>query len=56
MGSKINQIWLKQMHIQVENHARIDNLASIYYDYLLNITILSKWVSVLNQNLRIKNH
>jgi hypothetical protein len=31
-----------QRYKRVGNHARINNLASIYFDYLLNITILSK--------------
>jgi hypothetical protein len=40
--SKSNQIRSKQRYVHVGNHARINNLASIHFDYHLNITILSK--------------
>jgi hypothetical protein len=29
---KPDQIWVNQMHIHVENHARINNLTSIHFD------------------------
>jgi CII-binding regulator of phage lambda lysogenization HflD len=42
MGFKLDQIQSKQQHIHVRNHARINNLVSIHFDYHLNIIILSK--------------
>jgi len=51
---KLDQIQSKQRHGQVGKHARIPNLTSIHFDYQKVNTILSKWVLIQNQNLRIK--
>jgi hypothetical protein len=55
MEPKTNQIWSKKGIMHVENHARNNNIAFIHFDYHLNITILSRWVSVLNGKPIIKN-
>jgi hypothetical protein len=56
MKSKLDQIRLKQKRTYVENYVRINNLAFIHFNYHLNIMILSKYISVQNQNPRIKFH
>jgi hypothetical protein len=43
-----DQIRWKQRHRHFVNHAKINNLASIYFDYQIIIMIWSKWVSILN--------
>jgi hypothetical protein len=52
---KSNQIWSKQRHIYVENHARINNLASIHFDYHLNIMILFRLKTEIPGLNSIKN-
>ena len=47
---------VKERHIHVKNHARVNNLAFFYFNYHLNIMILSKWISIQNQNSKIKFH
>jgi hypothetical protein len=42
MRFKSDQIQSKQRHIHVINHAWINNLVFIHFDYHLNIMILSK--------------
>jgi hypothetical protein len=39
----------------IHNHTWIKNQALVYFDDHSNIMILEKWVSVQNQNLKIKN-
>jgi hypothetical protein len=54
MEPNTDQIWSKQKHIHVGNHARNNNLASIHFNFHLKFTILSKWILIQNRNLRIK--
>jgi hypothetical protein len=39
----------------IHNHTWIKNQTLVYFDDHSNIMILEKWVSVQNQNLKIKN-
>ena len=48
LTQKTDHIWTNQDHKHVGNHARINNLAFIHFDYKTIITIRSKWVSVQN--------
>jgi hypothetical protein len=51
---KSDQIQSKQRHKYVGNHAKILNPASIHFDYQTINMIFLKWISVQNQNFRIK--
>jgi hypothetical protein len=53
---KSNKIRTNQRHKHVGNYAKINNLAFMHFNYHSKITIFSKWVSVQNQNPRIKNY
>jgi hypothetical protein len=51
---KSDRIQSKQTHKYVGNHAKIPNPAFIHFDYQTINMIFLKWISVQNQNSRIK--
>jgi prephenate dehydrogenase len=42
MALKLDHIWANRRHMDVENYARINNIASIHFNYQLFITIWPK--------------